>query len=93
MCFYCSHFPLIDSSKDNISTSLSGKYATDLFTEEAVNVINHHNKSQPLYLYLAHLAVHSGNPYAPLQAPADVVAKFAYIKDEKRRKFAGKTQI
>ncbi|MPC08653.1 Arylsulfatase J [Portunus trituberculatus] len=30
-----------------------------------------------------------GNPYAPLQAPADVVAKFAYIKNENRRKFAG----
>lgn len=58
-----------------------------------MNVINQHNKSQPLFLYLAHLAVHSANPYAPLQAPADIVAKFAYIKDESRRKFAGKNYI
>lgn len=74
----------------NIVFSVSGKYSTDLFTEEAIKVIRYHNKSQPLFLYLAHLAVHSGNPYAPLQAPADIVAKFSYIKDEKRRTFAGK---
>ncbi|KAK8402796.1 hypothetical protein O3P69_000844 [Scylla paramamosain] len=73
----------------DVASDVYGKYATDLFTEEAVNVIKQHNKSQPLFLYLAHLAVHSGNPYAPLQAPADVVANFTYIKDENRRKFAG----
>lgn len=73
----------------NVAHDAYGKYSTDLFTEEAVNVIRQHNKSQPLFLYLAHLAVHSGNPYAPLQAPSDVVAKFSYIKDEKRRTFAG----
>lgn len=67
----------------------TGKYSTDLFTDEAVNIISHHNTSQPLFLYLAHLAVHSGNPYAPLQAPADIVEKFSYIDDENRRKFAG----
>lgn len=66
-----------------------GKYTTDLFTAEAVEIINEHNTSQPLFLYLAHLAVHSGNPYAPLQAPEEVVKKFSYIEDENRRKFAG----
>ncbi|XP_071545951.1 arylsulfatase B isoform X6 [Panulirus ornatus] len=67
----------------------TGKYTTDLFTAEAVEIINEHNTSQPLFLYLAHLAVHSGNPYAPLQAPEEVVKKFSYIEDENRRKFAG----
>ena len=41
-----------------------GKYATDIFTDEAVGAINNHgnmNTSQPLFLYLAHLAVHSAN--------------------------------
>ncbi|XP_064114170.1 arylsulfatase B-like isoform X2 [Macrobrachium nipponense] len=66
-----------------------GKYATDLFTDEAVNIIQKHNASKPLFLYLAHLAVHSGNPYAPLQAPKEIVEKFSYIEDENRRKFAG----
>ena len=42
-----------------------GRYATDLFTDEAVSIINehgdHHSNSaaSPLFLYLAHLAVHS----------------------------------
>nr|XP_053629517.1 arylsulfatase B-like isoform X2 [Cherax quadricarinatus] len=69
-----------------------GKYTTDLFTNEAVDIIKKHNSSHPLFLYLAHLAVHSANPYAPLQAPKEVVQKFAYIKDKKRRTFAGESR-
>jgi len=33
--------------------------------------------------------VHSSNPYDPLQVPAAVERKFNYIKDIRRRKFAG----
>ena len=51
----------------NLSVSWQdyGRYATDLFTDEAVSVINNHgrqtagNDTSPLFLYLAHLAVHS----------------------------------
>ncbi|KAH0535787.1 arylsulfatase B [Cotesia glomerata] len=67
---------------------LHGKYSTDLFTEEAVRIINNHNQSDPLFLYLAHAAVHSANPYNPLPAPDQEVAKFQHIKDYKRRRFA-----
>lgn len=67
-----------------------GKYATDLFTEEATRVIQEHNASQPLFLYLTHLAVHSGNTYAPVQAPSDIVELYSNIEDPKRRVFAGK---
>ncbi|XP_059093885.1 arylsulfatase B-like isoform X1 [Tigriopus californicus] len=66
-----------------------GNYATDIFTNEALDVIHHHNVSQPLFLYLAHLAVHSANTYQPLQAPSEVVEKFSYISDKNRRTFAG----
>ena len=56
-----------------------GDYATDLFTDEAEKVIERHSKAsrrsdggrRPLFLYLAHLAVHSGNSYAPLQVPLE----------------------
>ena len=47
----------------------SGHYGTELFTEVAERIIDTHNKSEPLYLYFAHQAVHSGNPKDPLQAP------------------------
>lgn len=67
---------------------LHGQYCTDVFTKEAVRLIKEHNKTQPMFLYLAHSAVHSGNPYSPLPAPDDVVAKFANITDYSRRKFA-----
>ena len=65
-----------------------GEYATDLFTTKAEEVLGQHNKSQPLFLYMAHLAVHSANFYSPLQAPADAIGKFEYIKDPQRRSFA-----
>ena len=66
-----------------------GTYATDIFTNEATKAINNHNQSQPLFLYLAHLAVHSANTYMPLQAPAEIVDLFDNIQDENRRIFAG----
>jgi arylsulfatase B len=66
-----------------------GHYTTSLFTEEAVQVVHWHNTRKPLFLYLAHLAVHSANPYLPLQAPQEEVDKFAHIEDKQRRTFAG----
>lgn len=72
-----------------VAWDLHGQYCTDLFTKESVRLINEHNQSQPLFLYLAHSAVHSGNPYSPLPAPDDTVAKFGNISNYNRRKFAG----
>ncbi|KAK2581658.1 hypothetical protein KPH14_002156 [Odynerus spinipes] len=64
------------------------KYSTDLFTEEAVRLINSHDTKDPMFLYLAHLAPHSGNPDNLLQAPDEEIAKFGYIHDPERRTFA-----
>lgn len=66
----------------------NGTYATDLFSQVAVQTIRQHDQNQPLFMYLAHLAPHAGNDYEPLQAPEDELAKFAYISDGKRRKYA-----
>ncbi|CAL1278117.1 unnamed protein product [Larinioides sclopetarius] len=66
-----------------------GEYATYLFTETAENIIKNHNASKPLFLYLAHLAVHTGNFYKPLEAPAEVISKFKHIEDINRRIQAG----
>lgn len=75
----------------DVAWDLHGQYSTDLFTKEAVKVINEHNTTQPLFLYIAHSAVHSGNPYNPLPAPDDAVARFPNITDFNRKKFAGIT--
>lgn len=60
-----------------------------MFTDHAVNLINSHNTSKPLFLYLAHEAVHSANAHQPLQAPKDLINRFNdSIYDEDRRVFA-----
>ncbi|KAK3607928.1 hypothetical protein CHS0354_006522 [Potamilus streckersoni] len=65
-------------------------YSTDLFTKEAVSIISNHNVSEPLFLYLPHQAVHSGNTEGdPLQAPQSYVDRFPHIQNYHRRLFAG----
>ena len=65
-----------------------GMYSTDLFTDLAVNIIQSHEPSKPLYLYLPHQAVHSANAIQPLQAPENLIKKFDNIEDERRRIYA-----
>ncbi|CAH1110980.1 unnamed protein product [Psylliodes chrysocephalus] len=73
----------------SVAYDLHGKYSTDVFTQESVKIIKNHNTTKPLFLYLAHTAVHSGNPYNPLPAPDDVVKRFSYINNNyNRQKFA-----
>ncbi|KAL7035835.1 hypothetical protein ACKWTF_008581 [Chironomus riparius] len=68
---------------DRTSTT---KYATDLFTEEAVQLIKSHNKSKPLYLQLNHLAPHSGSRLdRPMDVKPEILSKFSYIEDPVRR--------
>lgn len=72
----------------DIAFDLHGKYTTDVITNETVKLIERRNASQPLFLYVAHTAVHSSNPYSPLPAPDETVAKIKGIDDYSRRKFA-----
>ncbi|XP_037824273.1 arylsulfatase B-like, partial [Lucilia sericata] len=67
---------------------LSGIYATDLFTREAVHVIRNHNVEKPLFLLMSHLAVHTGNEDNPMEAPEEELEKFDYISDPQRRAYA-----
>jgi hypothetical protein len=71
---------------------LAGRYATDVFTDEAVRIIQGHDASPlgpPLFLYLAHLAVHAGNRGKLLEAPQQEINKFGHIGDPNRRTYAG----
>ena len=71
---------------------LVGRYATDVLTDEAVRIIQGHDVSSlgpPLFLYLAHLAVHSGNRGKFLEAPQPEIDKFTHIIDPNRKTYAG----
>lgn len=72
----------------DVAYDLHGAYTTDIISKESVKIIQNHNSSKPLFLYIAHAAVHSGNPYNPLPAPDESVAKMSHIGDYNRRKFA-----
>ena len=72
---------------------LVGRYATDMFTDEAVRNIQGHDKKNPLFLYVSHLAVHAGNTGKLLEAPQDTINRFQHINDVNRRTYAGKYSI
>ena len=74
------------SSTDKSNAS----YSTHLFTRRAVAIIEAHaeDSSPPFFIYLAYQATH-----APLQAPPDVVASFAHVRDPSRRTFAAMAAV
>lgn len=72
-----------------IDWSAKGRYSTDVFTEEAVRIIANHDTQSPLFMYLSHLAPHTGTTRDPFQAPDEEIAKFAHIQDPERRVYAG----
>ncbi|XP_055316309.1 arylsulfatase I isoform X3 [Sitodiplosis mosellana] len=72
----------------DVAYDLHGQYTTDIITNESVRIVRSHNTSIPLFLYIAHAAVHSGNPYNPLPAPDSTTSKFTHISDFARRKYA-----
>ena len=66
-------------------------YATDLFTDEAIDVIEKHDTEEnPLFLMISHLAPHTGNDYELLQAPQEEIDKFNYLENPKRRILGGR---
>ena len=74
---------------DNVRLDLQGKYSTYLYTDRAVETIENHDKSKPLFLYLSYTA-----PHTPNDAPEEAVKKYAShipSSPKQRRKYA--TQI
>jgi len=59
-------------------------YTTQLLGNDAVKLIQNHDTSKPLYLYLAFNA-----PHTPYQAPKDYIDRYASIEDPTRRTYAG----
>ncbi|XP_058065389.1 arylsulfatase B [Anopheles bellator] len=72
----------------SVAYDLHGMYTTQVLGKEAVGIVQTHNTSQPLFLYVAHGAVHSANSYDFLPAPDETVAELSGIENYRRRKFA-----
>lgn len=63
------------------SQGFNNTYNQDLFTERALEIIENHDVSQPLYLYLAYMNVHAGcGETLGLQAPLSSVSQYAYTE-------------
>lgn len=71
-----------DWFRDNVPLVETG-YDTDLFGQDAVRLINGHDKATPLFLYLAFTA-----PHTPYQAPQAWLDRYAHIADPGRRAYA-----
>jgi arylsulfatase A-like enzyme len=72
----------LDWQRNGVSVKEQG-YSTDLLAGEAVRWIRARDRARPFLLYMPFNA-----PHSPLQAPDEVVRKYAGIKDERRRAFA-----
>ncbi|CAH1981651.1 unnamed protein product [Acanthoscelides obtectus] len=68
-----------------------GQYATDLFTEKSLDIIDKHNADKPLFLLLAHLAAHTGKDGIEIGVPniTEAHEKYKYIDRKERRQYAG----
>jgi arylsulfatase A-like enzyme len=58
-------------------------YSTELIGAEAARVIEGHDPSRPLFLYVAFNA-----PHTPLQAPESYVKRYEHISNPRRRTYA-----
>lgn len=82
----------IDAWENNqhAGEKLRNKYNTDVFTDEAINIIKAHDTEKPLFLDLSFTAVHAiGNSRLQVRDFQQNEKQFGYIKDPDRRMFAG----
>ncbi|MGY6649704.1 sulfatase family protein [Wenyingzhuangia sp. IMCC45574] len=62
-------------------------YLTTALSNDAVSYIES-NKENPFFLFLSYNA-----PHQPLQAPKEAIARYAHIKDKKRRVYAAMVDV
>ncbi|XP_070548913.1 arylsulfatase J-like isoform X2 [Ptychodera flava] len=61
-----------------------GTYSTYLFSNKAVEFIDHHDKAKPFFMYLAYQSIHE-----PLQVPDKYFDMYPSVKNEMRRTLMG----
>lgn len=76
-----------DWYRDNTAIEEEG-FDNTLFGNEAARVVRDHDKSKPLFLYLAFTA-----PHTPFQAPQDYLDRYSGIADENRRAYAAMISV
>lgn len=80
-----------NEARANLS-KYEGQYSTDLYADRVVSLIEEHaaNESteKPFLIYFAEQSVHGGT-FESVQPPKRYRDKFSWIKDHKRRSFAG----
>lgn len=74
---------VLDWYRDNEPVREEG-YTTTLIGKDAARLIEQHDTSKPLYLYLTFNA-----PHTPYQAPQEYIDRFPGISDPTRRTYAG----
>ncbi|CAG2101580.1 unnamed protein product [Medioppia subpectinata] len=67
----------------DVITNASDIYSTRYFTDRCVHIIDQHNTSQPLFLYVPYQAVQT--PFVPIRERMDL---FPYIRSPERRVLA-----
>jgi arylsulfatase A-like enzyme len=75
--WYRDNKPIVEKGFDNV-----------LFGDEASRVIEAHNESKPLFLYLAFTA-----PHTPFQAPQEYLDRYKHIANENRRAYAAMVSV
>ncbi|KAK0397063.1 hypothetical protein QR680_001961 [Steinernema hermaphroditum] len=75
-------FMEINGGQSAADFTKQGVYSTNLFADEAINLIAHHNVRIPFFLFLSFQSVH-----APLQAPMFYENKCSHIRHPMRRKY------
>lgn len=73
---------VLDWYRENEPVKEEG-YTTQLLGDDAVKMIESHDKGTPLYLYLAFNA-----PHTPYQAPQEYLDRYASIEEPTRRTYA-----
>ncbi len=74
---------VLDWYRDNSPVREEG-YTTQLIGNDAVRLIEKHDTSAPLYLYLTFNA-----PHTPYQAPQEYIDRYKHIEEPTRRTYAG----
>jgi len=72
----------LDWSRDDKPLREEG-YATNLLADESVRLIEQHNVSRPLFLYVPFNA-----PHSPFQAPQSYLDMYKHVKERNKRAFA-----